>query len=65
MQRNRDWEKFKANNGTIADMYRRFLKRKALNIKNFIWREPVGASSEGPFGISISSPAISTLLARI
>ena len=43
-----DWGKFKDNNGTIADMYRRFLKRKALNTKNFIWREPVGASLRRP-----------------
>jgi len=34
-----DWERVKAKNGTIADMYRRFLKRKALNTKDFIWQE--------------------------
>lgn len=43
-----DWENFKEGNGTIADMYRRFVNRKALNTKDYIWREPVGASIKKP-----------------
>ncbi|MGN8546462.1 ParA family protein [Bradyrhizobium sp. 13971] len=43
-----EWEQFKNKNGTIADMYRRFVKRKAINTKDFIWREPVGAAVRKP-----------------
>jgi chromosome partitioning protein len=39
-----DWENFKKSNGTIANMYRRFLDRKSLDTKRFIWRQPVGAA---------------------
>ncbi len=39
-----DWEKFKRGTGTIANMYQRFLERKSLDTKRFIWRQPVGLS---------------------
>ncbi len=39
-----DWEKFKRNTGTIAHMYQRFLDKKSLDTKRFIWRQPVGSS---------------------
>ncbi len=39
-----DWEGFKKNKGTILSMYRNYLAGKAIDIKRFIWREPVGAS---------------------
>ena len=38
-----DWEQFKKKTGTIATMYRRFLEKKSLDTKRFIWRQPVGA----------------------
>src|SRR5215831_466617 len=40
-----DWEQFKKKTGTIATMYRRFLEKKSLDTKRFIWRQPVGAGS--------------------
>src|SRR2546429_7513608 len=38
------WEKFKRDKGTIRDIYRRFVDKKALDTKRFIWPEPVGAA---------------------
>jgi chromosome partitioning protein len=35
------WEEFKRRAGTIATMYKRFLDRKALDTKRFIWRTPI------------------------
>ena len=39
-----DWEYYKRNTGTIATMYRRFLEKKAIDTKRYIWRQPVGAA---------------------
>jgi len=36
-----EWLKHKKRAGTIATMYQRFLDRKALDIKRFIWRTPI------------------------
>ena len=36
-----EWEKFKRKTGTIATMYERFVNRKALDTKRFIWRTPI------------------------
>src|SRR5437867_4027573 len=35
------WETFKKRAGTIADMYRRYQEKKALDTKRFIWRSPI------------------------
>ena len=39
-----DWEKFKKANGTIATMYRRFIEKKSIDTKKYIWRQPVGSA---------------------
>jgi chromosome partitioning protein len=39
-----DWENFKKTNGTIATMYRRFLEKKSIDTKRYIWRQPVGSA---------------------
>ena len=39
-----EWEEFKARTGTIANMYQRFIGKKSLDTKRFIWRQPVGAA---------------------
>jgi len=36
-----EWKKFKGRAGTIADMYRRFQEKKALDTKRYIWRAPI------------------------
>lgn len=35
------WEEFKRRAGTIATMYQRFLDKKALNTRRFIWQAPI------------------------
>jgi chromosome partitioning protein len=35
------WEKFKKSTGTIADIYKRFLDKRALETRKFIWRAPI------------------------
>jgi len=35
------WEDFKKRKGTIATMYQRYLEKKAIDTKYFIWRAPV------------------------
>lgn len=44
-----DWQNFKKRTGTIANLYRRFLDKKALDTKRFIWRTPVNV--EGRYRI--------------
>ncbi len=39
-----EWEEFKERSGTIAGMYQRFVEKKALDTKRFIWKQPVGAA---------------------
>lgn len=36
------WLRFKGNNGTIADLYRNFVEKKAFQTTRCIWQEPVG-----------------------
>jgi cellulose biosynthesis protein BcsQ len=45
-----DWENFKKTNGTIATMYRRFLEKKSIDTKRYIWRQPVGAALKKRIG---------------
>jgi chromosome partitioning protein len=40
------WEEFKRKSGTIATLYQRFLDRKPLETRRFIWQMPVGAGRE-------------------
>jgi chromosome partitioning protein len=40
------WQDFKKNKGTIATMYQRYLEKKAIDTKNFIWRAPVASGSK-------------------
>lgn len=35
------WEKFKKRGGTIADMYKRYQEKRAVDTKRFIWRSPI------------------------
>ncbi len=35
------WQQFKKRNGTIADVYRRFTEKRALDVKRCVWRAPV------------------------
>lgn len=35
------WEAIKKRTGTIADLYRRFTEKTALDTKRFIWRSPI------------------------
>lgn len=39
------WFAFKKNNGTVADVYRRFRKRESLQTKKYIWHAPVNPPS--------------------
>ena len=36
-----DWNKQKTNIGTIATMYKRFLEKKPVDTKRYIWKEPL------------------------
>ena len=36
-----DWKKQKSNIGTIATMYKRFLEKKPVDTKRYIWKEPI------------------------
>ncbi|MDE2798583.1 MAG: AAA family ATPase [Gemmatimonadota bacterium] len=36
-----DWQRRKSRVGTIADMYRRFLDKNPIEIKKYLWREPI------------------------
>jgi chromosome partitioning protein len=36
-----DWEAFKKRTGTIATMYGRFLDKKSVDAKRFVWKEPI------------------------
>lgn len=36
-----DWEKRKSRVGTIATMYKRFLEKKPINTKRYIWETPI------------------------
>jgi chromosome partitioning protein len=40
------WQDFKKKKGTIATMYLRYLEKKAIDTKNFIWRAPVASGSK-------------------
>ena len=40
------WEEFKKKTGTIKSMYQRFLEKKALETKRFIWRAPVSVGRQ-------------------
>jgi chromosome partitioning protein len=40
------WEKFKRRCGTIATMYQRFLDRKALDTRRFVWQTPIQAGRQ-------------------
>lgn len=40
------WQRFKANHGTIATMYRRYLEKQPVETKRFIWRTPVSAGRQ-------------------
>jgi chromosome partitioning protein len=40
-----DWQKVKSASGTIATMYQRFIDRKPLEPKRFIWKTPIRISS--------------------
>ena len=37
----RKWEKRRRSVGTIATLYRRYLDRKTLDVKRYIWRQPI------------------------
>jgi chromosome partitioning protein len=39
------WQDFKKKKGTIATMYQRYLERKAIDTKNFIWKAPVSSGT--------------------
>jgi len=39
------WQEFKKKNGTIASMYQRYLEKKGLDTKHFIWQEPVSSGA--------------------
>ena len=36
-----DWQKRKKNPGTILHMYKRYVDRKPIDTKRYIWREPI------------------------
>lgn len=36
-----EWQKVKSGAGTIANLYRKFLDKKTLDTKRFIWRSPI------------------------
>ena len=36
-----EWEKRKSNPGTIATMYKRFLEKKSIDTKRYIWKSPI------------------------
>src|SRR5579859_2021757 len=40
------WEEFKSKTGTIATMYQRYLEKKALDTKRFIWRSPISVGRQ-------------------
>jgi chromosome partitioning protein len=40
------WEDFKKRTGTIATMYQRYLEKKALETKRFIWKSPVAVGRQ-------------------
>jgi chromosome partitioning protein len=40
------WEDFKKRTGTIKTMYQRYLEKKALNTKHFIWKSPVAVGRQ-------------------
>lgn len=36
-----DWRRRRERVGTIADMYRRFLDNKPIDVRRYLWREPI------------------------
>ena len=36
-----DWQRRKNRVGTIADMYRRFLDKNPIEVKRYLWKEPI------------------------
>ncbi len=37
----RKWEKRRRNIGTIATLYRRYIDQKPLDVKRYVWRQPI------------------------
>ena len=44
----RKWQKRRRNVGTIATLYRRYVNRKPLDVKRYVWREPIRLPSGKP-----------------
>lgn len=36
-----DWRRRREKVGTIADMYRRFLDNKPIDVSKYLWKEPI------------------------
>jgi chromosome partitioning protein len=47
------WEEFKRKNGTIANVYRRHVERKALDTKRFIWKAPIHSAKQRITGLDL------------
>lgn len=41
-----EWKNFKSKNGTIANLYKRYQDKKTLDVKRFIWKNPIHFESE-------------------
>jgi len=41
-----EWIKFKNKNGTIASLYRRYQDKRTLDVKRFIWKNPINIESK-------------------
>ena len=46
-----EWEKFKARTGTIANIYKRYQDKIALDVKRHIWRNPIKVIGLGRYRI--------------
>src|SRR5262249_13137528 len=43
----KEWEQFKAEQGTIATLYRQYVVRSAMKTANVIWKSPVRLADGG------------------